>query len=134
MNKEQHEAFYKALRSSPDDLRKEGWTVAVHNDYRLDGKANTFWLLTKKIGELTVALKGEGATDWEALDSIRAQNARLTDDHHHAPLCPANHYHGARAPTGQCSCGAVAQGVRMKRGDSILKELAAASKQPAITG
>ncbi|MAZ40563.1 hypothetical protein CL654_00390 [bacterium] len=53
--------------SSPDDLRKDGWTVAVHNDYRLNGKSYTFWLLTK--GERCI--KGEGKTDKEALDEIR---------------------------------------------------------------
>lgn len=57
-----------ALRaSSADDLRALGWTVAVHNDYRLSGKPHTFWLVTK--GER--ALKGEGATDAEALGQIR---------------------------------------------------------------
>ena len=52
----------------PDDLRALGWTVAVHNDYRLDGVAHTFWLFTKG-GQ---AVKGEGRTDAEALNQIRA--------------------------------------------------------------
>lgn len=55
--------------STPDDLRKKGWTVAVHNDYRLDGKQYTFWLMTK--GDRCV--KGEGETDEEALNEIRAK-------------------------------------------------------------
>lgn len=28
------------------------------------------------------------------------------DDLHHAPMCPANHYHYQRLPNGPCSCGA----------------------------
>lgn len=52
-----------------DDLRNQGWTVAVHNDYRLHGEAHTFWMFTK--GDR--ALKGEGRTDQEALAQIVAQ-------------------------------------------------------------
>jgi hypothetical protein len=51
----------------PDDIRSQGWMVAVHNDYRQDGKLYTFWLFTK--GER--AVKGEGLTDKEALNQIR---------------------------------------------------------------
>lgn len=54
--------------ASPNDLRALGWTVAAHNDYRLDGFPHTFWLFTKG-GR---AIKGEGLTDAEALDQIRA--------------------------------------------------------------
>lgn len=53
---------------SADDIRALGWAVAVHNDYRLGGVAHTFWLFTK--GE--IAIKGEGKTDAEALDHVRA--------------------------------------------------------------
>ncbi len=60
-----------ALRSPADGwrttltiLRAAGWFVAVHNDYRLDGKRWTFWLLTHDDGRY---VKGEGATDEEAL-------------------------------------------------------------------
>jgi hypothetical protein len=55
--------------SSPDDIRAAGWVVAAHNDYRQDGQAHTFWLFTK--GHRNV--KGEGLTDAEALNQIRAQ-------------------------------------------------------------
>lgn len=68
----------KAQRSLPDDLRKQGWSVAVHNDYRLDGYACTFWLLTK--GDRCV--KGEGRTDAEALDEIRVILAQGKDGEH----------------------------------------------------
>ena len=53
--------------SSADDLRALGWTVAVHNDYRLNGVAHTFWLLTKD-GR---CIKGEGLSDADALKEIR---------------------------------------------------------------
>lgn len=36
--------------ASPDDLRAKGWSVAVHNDYRLGGKRMTFWLFTHPSG------------------------------------------------------------------------------------
>ena len=58
----------RLLAGSADDIRALGWAVAVHNDYRLGGIAHTFWLFTK--GE--IAIKGEGRTDAEALDQVRA--------------------------------------------------------------
>ena len=106
------------MRSSPDDLRRAGLTVAVHNDYQLAGEPHTFWLLTGPVGTdkggkpIIRAFKGEGKTDEAALDQIRAAFAEAADNLHHAPLCPANHYHGTRAPTGLCSCGAVAEKAR----------------------
>lgn len=45
-------------------LRAEGWSVAVHNDYRLNGEAFTFWLWTHPSGRY---VKGEGRTDADAL-------------------------------------------------------------------
>jgi len=109
------EKYWHASRSSADDLRAMGMSVAVHNDYRQDGKHHTFWLMTGGHNGIVVALKGEGESDEKALDQIRAQWAELKDDHHHAPMCPANHYCGKRAPTGVCSCGAVAHGVKSRR-------------------
>lgn len=44
-------------------LRADGWVVACHNDYRLNGEACTFWLFTRACR----AIKGEGRTDDEAL-------------------------------------------------------------------
>lgn len=55
--------------ANADDLRLEGWTVAVHNDYRLNGLLHTFWLLTHPDGRYVI---GEGRTDREALGKIRA--------------------------------------------------------------
>jgi hypothetical protein len=54
-------------------FRADGWMVAVHNDYRVNGEAFTFWLLTK--GDRCA--KGEGRTDLEALNAIRIQE-RIT--------------------------------------------------------
>lgn len=54
--------------SLPDDIRAKGWSVAIHNDYRLGGEAFTFWLFTKD----SRAVKGEGRTDAEALNEVRA--------------------------------------------------------------
>jgi hypothetical protein len=83
--KSPHEVFQSAIaemkrqlanasaEARPDDLRAQGWSVAVHNDYRLDGEAHTFWLLTKN-GR---AVKGEGHTDADALNQIRKE---LYDD------------------------------------------------------
>ena len=57
------------VESCPDDLRAAGWSVAVHNDYRLNGQPHTFWLFTS--GDRNV--KGEGRTDAEALGQCREQ-------------------------------------------------------------
>jgi hypothetical protein len=51
-----------------DEIRAMGWAVAVHNDYRLNGEAMTFWLFTK--GDRCV--KGEGRTDADALAIVLA--------------------------------------------------------------
>jgi hypothetical protein len=65
--------YRAALLESPHDLRAAGWVVAVHNDYKFSGKPMTFWLLTKQVpgSQFPLCLKGEGATDREALDQIR---------------------------------------------------------------
>ncbi len=49
-----------------DYFRDGGWSVAVHNDYRLNGEARTFWLFTKG----SHCAKGEGASDLEALGEV----------------------------------------------------------------
>lgn len=60
--------------TTADDLRALGWTVAVHNDYRLNGLKFTFWLFTKD-GR---AVKGEGRTDAEALKAVADSIMRET--------------------------------------------------------
>ena len=52
------------------EIRAAGWAVAVHNDYRLNGEAHTFWLFTHSDEGRYV--KGEGRTDAEALAICRA--------------------------------------------------------------
>ena len=69
-------------------LRQAGWTVAVHNDYRVDGVPHTFWLFTH--GTYALFAKGEGLTDataldaatdaaGKAMDSLRALHQRADD-------------------------------------------------------
>ena len=58
---------------SPADIRKAGWSVGIHNDYFIKGKFHTFWLFTNKKGRF---LKGEGTSDREALNKVRAQLKR----------------------------------------------------------
>lgn len=58
---------------SPDDLRAKGWTVGVHNDYRMNGKNHTFWMMTKDF----TAIKGEGPDDAFALNVIRKKIQEL---------------------------------------------------------
>lgn len=57
----------RAVTPLIDELRALGLTVAVHNDYRLNGEAHTFWLLTGHDG---MSYKGEGKTDAEALTHV----------------------------------------------------------------
>lgn len=45
--------------------------VAVHNDYILRNERYTFWLFTKNVHGVTLAVKGEGSSDEEALDKAR---------------------------------------------------------------
>ena len=66
-------------KSSPDDLRYQEFKVAVHNDYVLNGEEYTFWLMTKKYNNVTLAFRGEGKTDEEALNQIREQVANFKE-------------------------------------------------------
>lgn len=67
------DAYEKLAREEgPDDLRTLGWSVAVHNDYRMAGESMTFWLFTHADGQW---IKGEGRTDAEALSQDRAMLA-----------------------------------------------------------
>jgi hypothetical protein len=53
-------------------IRDRGWAVAVHNDYKQNGKPMTFWLFTHPSGKYA---KGEGDTDIEALRAVWLQPA-----------------------------------------------------------
>ena len=78
-------------------LRDEGWMVAVHNDYRLNGKTMTFWLFTRADGRW---IKGEGETDAEALsqtlasrpahemEPLKGSKPPATDTHEQSSLAP----------------------------------------------
>jgi hypothetical protein len=57
------------------NLRARGWAVAVHNDYRVDGVAHTFWLFTHAATGYFV--KGEARTDEEALAQVETAIAGL---------------------------------------------------------
>lgn len=72
----------------PNDIRENGWAVAVHNDYRLDGETYTFWLFTKG-GR---AVKGEGRTDAEALNQIRVALGSLSPATAPAHCTECSHY------------------------------------------
>ncbi len=54
-----------------NDLRSNGWSVAVHNDYVVKDQPMTFWLFTHKTSGLFV--KGEGSTDIDALEECERQ-------------------------------------------------------------
>lgn len=58
-----------------ETLRREGWNVAVHNDYHQAGVRYTFWLFTHHAG---VWALGEGLTDEEAcLEALVQARERL---------------------------------------------------------
>lgn len=46
------------------NMRRCGWRVGAHNDYTVNGKQMTFWLMTHVNGYY---VKGEAPTDLEAL-------------------------------------------------------------------
>lgn len=52
---------------NPNDIRKAGWSVAVHNDFKINRNDCTFWLFTKD----NQCVKGEGPTDVYALLQVR---------------------------------------------------------------
>ena len=62
-----------AIQSILSELREDGWRVAVHNDYMLNGELHTFWLFT--FGNWCA--KGEAKDDYTALRIVRAEIARL---------------------------------------------------------
>lgn len=69
---EEEKGYARGLRdawATLRDLRAAGWSVAVHNDYRVKRRRFTFWLLTHPSG---YHVKGEGETDLEALEQCAA--------------------------------------------------------------
>ena len=53
-----------------DSWRQAGWSVAVHNDYRLYGQVWMFWLFTHPSG---IWAKGEGRSYAQALAAALEQ-------------------------------------------------------------
>ena len=77
------------MRNYLTRLRSDGWSVAVHNDYRQDGEPHTFWLLTRD-GR---AVKGEGRTDEEALgECCRVAALEVPDDPERCSVCTSGHH------------------------------------------
>lgn len=60
-------------RTTADDLRAAGLTLAHHSDTLHPGHLRTSWLFVTADGR---ALRGEAETDADALDLIRAQRAQ----------------------------------------------------------
>ena len=58
-----------------NELRRKGWDVAVHNDYRVNGERHTFWLLTN--AETGRFVKGEGTEDRFAIMECYKQIVEL---------------------------------------------------------
>lgn len=56
------------------NLRNDGWHVGIHNDYAIDGRAMTFWLMTHPSG---LFVKGEAATDLGALRICALEASRV---------------------------------------------------------
>jgi hypothetical protein len=56
-------------------IRRMGYVVAVHNDYRQDGALRTFWLFTRN----GLAVKGEGVSDEEALLEVEKKVVRTEE-------------------------------------------------------
>jgi hypothetical protein len=65
----------KINKASADDIRAQGWAVAIHNDYSLGGIPHTFWLFTRD----GISVKGEGLSDVQALDAVRKQITEVQD-------------------------------------------------------
>lgn len=61
------EVVRESLSEMLRQIREAGWSVAVHNDYRQNGIACTFWLFTHPNGKW---LKGEGRTDEQAVGAV----------------------------------------------------------------
>jgi|SRR5580704_5704731 hypothetical protein len=59
-------------------IRELGWTVAVHNDYRLDGRDHTFWLFTK--GEQCRQAEGPVDDEFLILAALHKRLAALNEN------------------------------------------------------
>jgi len=91
----------ESVPSELNEIRKLGWSVAVHNDYFIKGKFHTFWLFTNPDGRY---LKGEGETDKEALGKVLSMstNSKESDKKETEKVKPG--YVPCNFPD-SCSCG-----------------------------
>jgi hypothetical protein len=55
-------------------MRANGWVVAVHNDYQMDGEFYTFWLFTHPSG---FWVRGEAKTDEQAIADAQREAIEL---------------------------------------------------------
>lgn len=74
-DRRQREGKRKSLTGMLRILREAGWMVAVHNDYRQDGKLQTFWLFTHPSGKW---LKGEAERDEDAVFLVFSKAALVS--------------------------------------------------------
>lgn len=55
----------------------------------------------------------DASAELDAFEIVAVQMGILTfDERHHAPKCPANHFHHTRMPDGPCTCGAARAQIR----------------------
>jgi hypothetical protein len=59
------------------NMRRVGWRVATHHDYRLNGNDMTFWLFVHPNGDY---VKGEALTDVVALRMCENASQRIRDE------------------------------------------------------
>lgn len=118
------------------EIRALGWSVAVHNDYRLEGEPRTFWGFTRE----DRWVKGEGRTDDEALsnaiEAIRAlRPLKFSDDRVKQTIGKAvdvlkvalNRHRVQLAEACGCgNCGAMREAIR------LLKACLSGSHTPSI--
>lgn len=57
--------------SKPDDLRAQGLQVSTHNDIVHNGVLGTLWIFIRSMDRKI--FRGEGGSDAEALNQVRAQ-------------------------------------------------------------
>lgn len=55
--------------SSPDDIRKAGWRVLLHQDFKDDGVTGVLWVFKNDSDDSVI--QQEASTDREALEHIR---------------------------------------------------------------
>lgn len=105
-----------------DKLRADGWSVAVHNDYRLRGEHFTFYLFTHPDGSW---IKGEGRTDEEAVCQAMGDRYSSGIDEAHgdpAPGEPLFYIQDKRSVVGNCVLWwrANGQGYTTELNDAVL--------------